>query len=112
MVCLHETKIQRKIALYHLNTDSLIEYIKVEDVYTNIAKDVDAKFGTSSYELNTPLTRGKTKIEEWRKTWRSHMEIHLNFVQMESINIVCCCKQVCTNTDRSGLWKTQWNIIA
>ena len=56
-------KHREKTALCHTNTDSLIEYIKVEDVYTNIATDVDAKFGTSSYKLNAPLTREKTKMQ-------------------------------------------------
>ena len=55
--------IEKKTVLYHVNTYRFIAYIKAEDVYTDIAKDVEARFGTLSYELNTPLSRGKTKMQ-------------------------------------------------
>ena len=63
MITWSET-IEKKTVLYHVNTCRFIAYIKAEDVYTDIAKDVEARFGTLSYELNTPLTRGKTKMQK------------------------------------------------
>ena len=35
--------------LCYMDTDSFKVYIKTEDVYTGIAKDVEARFGTSNY---------------------------------------------------------------
>ena len=32
-----------------MDTDSFIVYIKTKDIYTDIAKDVEAKFDTSNY---------------------------------------------------------------
>ena len=34
-------------------------YIKIEDIYVNIAKDVETRFNTSNYEIEIPLPRGK-----------------------------------------------------
>ena len=42
-----------------MDTDSFIVYIKIDDIYKNIAEDVD----TSNYELNRPLP--KTKKSNW-----------------------------------------------
>ena len=38
-----------------------IVYIKAEDIYKDIAEDVETKFDTSNYELNKPLLKGKNK---------------------------------------------------
>ena len=40
---------------------SFIVYIKTEDIYLDIAKDVETRFDISCYELNKPLPRGKCK---------------------------------------------------
>ena len=40
-----------------MDTDSFIMYIKTEDIYVDIAKDVETKFDTSNYELERPLPR-------------------------------------------------------
>ena len=45
-----------------MDTDSFIIYIKTEDIFVDIAKDVEARFDTSHYELETPLPRGKKVI--------------------------------------------------
>ena len=44
-----------------MDTDSFIVYIKTEDIYADIAKDVEARFDTSNYELDRPLPKGKNK---------------------------------------------------
>ena len=58
MVKLFKTKIwwKNKILLYGY-TD--IVYIKTDDIYKDIAEDVETRFDTSNYELDRPLPRGK-----------------------------------------------------
>ena len=34
---------------------------KTEDIYVDIVKNVETKFDTSNYELDTPLPKGKNK---------------------------------------------------
>ena len=45
-----------------MGTDSLKVCIKTEDIYLEMAKDVEARFDTSNYKLERPLT-----IERVRK---------------------------------------------
>ena len=35
-----------------MDTDNLSVYIKTEDIYTDIAKDVETSFNTPNYELD------------------------------------------------------------
>ena len=44
-----------------MDTDSFIVYIKTENIFTDIAKDVETKSDTSNYELKRPLPRRKNK---------------------------------------------------
>ena len=44
---------------FYMDTDSFINYIKADDIYEDIAKDVNAKFDTSNYELYWPLKTEK-----------------------------------------------------
>ena len=44
-----------------MDTDSFIVYIKIDDIFKDIAKDVDTRFNTSNYELERPLPKGKNK---------------------------------------------------
>ena len=50
-----------KAKLCYMDTDSFIVYIATEDVYSDIRKDVETRFGTSNYELDRPLPKGKNK---------------------------------------------------
>ena len=36
-------------------------YIKTDDIYKDIAEDVEIRFDTSNYELDTPLSKGINK---------------------------------------------------
>ena len=50
-----------------MDTDSFILYNKTEDIYKDIAEDVETRFGTSNYELECnsterPLPKGKKKV--------------------------------------------------
>ena len=49
-----------------MDTDSFIVYIKADDIYRDIAEDVETRFDTSNYELecnsiDKPLPKGKKK---------------------------------------------------
>ena len=54
-------KYGEKAKLCYMDTDSFIVYIKTDDIYKDIAEDVETKFNTSNYELDRPLTKGKSK---------------------------------------------------
>ena len=54
-------KYQGNIKLCYMDTDSFIIYIKTEDVYENMANDVEKRFDTSNYKVNRPLPTGKNK---------------------------------------------------
>ena len=45
--------------------DSFIGYIKADDIYKEIAKDVETRFYTSKYELDRPLLKIKNKKGNW-----------------------------------------------
>ena len=47
--------------LCYMDTDRFIVYIKTEEIYADIAKDVEVRFDTSNFELDRPLPKGKKK---------------------------------------------------
>ena len=44
-----------------MDTDGFIVYIKTDDIYKNIAEDIETRFDTSNFELDRPLPKGKNK---------------------------------------------------
>ena len=44
-----------------MDTVRFVVYIKAEDIYSDIAKNVVTSFGTSNYKLSRPLHKGKIK---------------------------------------------------
>ena len=59
-------KYSKKAKLCYMDPDNLIVYIKTDDIYKDIAGDVETRFETSNYELecnsiDTPLPKGKIK---------------------------------------------------
>ena len=55
-------KYQDNAKLSYVDTDSFIFYIKTEDVYEDIAGDIETKrFERWNYEVNRPLLIGKNK---------------------------------------------------
>ena len=44
-----------------MDTDIFIVYIKAENIYVDIAKDVETKFDTVNYELERPWRKEKNK---------------------------------------------------
>ena len=50
-----------KAKLCFMDTDSFIVYIKADDIYKDIAEDVETRFETLNYELSIPLPKRKKK---------------------------------------------------
>ena len=48
-----------KVKLYHVDSNSFTVYIKTDNIYKNIAQNVETTFDTSKYELDRPLPKGK-----------------------------------------------------
>ena len=53
---------RRKSILYYVNTGSFILYIKTDNIYKDIAEDVETIFDASNYELDGPLPKKKKKV--------------------------------------------------
>ena len=54
-------KYNEKVKLCYMGIDSFIVHINTDDIYEDIAKDVEDRFDNSIYELETPLPKGKIK---------------------------------------------------
>ena len=48
-------KYGEKVKLCYMGTDGFIVYIKADDIYKDIAEDVETRFDTSNYELDRLL---------------------------------------------------------
>ena len=56
-------KYQENPKLFSMDTYSVIIHFKTEDVYKDIANDVEKRFDKSNYEVNRPLpTKKKKKV--------------------------------------------------
>ena len=69
-------KCDEKAKLYYINTD--IVYfnvdIKADDIYVDIAEDLETRYDTSNYELHRPVPKGKNKKSNWineRISWKN-----------------------------------------
>ena len=57
-----------------MDADSFNLNMKADDIYKDIAEDVETRFHTSNYELVQPLPKGKKIIwinESWI-SWKNH----------------------------------------
>ena len=54
-------KYQNNGKLSYMDTQIFIIHIKTEDVYENIANDLEKRFDTSNYGVERPLPTGKNK---------------------------------------------------
>ena len=54
-------KYREKSKSCYMDTDNFIVYVKTEDIVVWIARDVEARFDTSSHELEKTLPEGKNK---------------------------------------------------
>ena len=44
-----------------MDTDSFIVHVKTDNIYKDVAEDVETIFDTSNFELDKPLPKGKNK---------------------------------------------------
>ena len=51
--------------LCYMDTDSFIVHVKTDDIYKDIAEDVETRFDTSNYEIDRPLTMKKIEKSNW-----------------------------------------------
>ena len=51
------------VKLCYMDTDSFVMHIKTNDFYKDIASDVENRFDTSNYEVNTSQTTSETTAE-------------------------------------------------
>ena len=42
-------------------TDNFIAHVKTDDIYKDIAEDVETRFDNSNFEIEIPLPKGKNK---------------------------------------------------
>ena len=54
-------KYGEKTKLCYMDRESFIVYMKINDIYKDIAEDVETRLDTSNYELNRPLPKRKNK---------------------------------------------------
>ena len=54
-------KYGEKAKLCFMDPDSFIIFVKAEDIYVDIAKDVETRSDISNYELDRPLAKGENK---------------------------------------------------
>ena len=54
-------KYDENAELCFMDTDSFIVHIKTDDIYKNIADEVETRFDTSNFEIDRPLPKGKNK---------------------------------------------------
>ena len=47
--------------LCYMDTGTFIVHVKTDDIYKDLAEEVETRFGTSYYELDRPLPKGKNK---------------------------------------------------
>ena len=58
-------KYGEKAKLCYMNTNNFIVYIKTDNMYKDIAGDVETRSDTSNYQLDRPLPKGKSKKVIW-----------------------------------------------
>ena len=51
----------KKAKLYYIDTDAIVVYLKIDDIYKDIATDVDTRFDAWNYKLDRPFPKGKNK---------------------------------------------------
>ena len=57
-----------------MDTDYSIVYIKANDIFKSIAKDVKTRFYTSNYELDKPLPQSN-QLNERQIKWENNERI-------------------------------------
>ena len=80
-------KYGEKVRFCYMDTDNSIVYITTEDIFKDIAEDVDTKSDTSNYELNRPLPKEKKQKCDWcDKRW-VRQKNHERICQIKNKNL-------------------------
>ena len=58
---LSKTKYGENIKLCYKATDRFIVHAKTDDIYKDIAVDIERRFDTSNFDIDRPLPKGKNK---------------------------------------------------
>ena len=56
-----EPKYGENAKVCYVDTDSFIVHVKTDNIYKDIAENVDTRFDTSNYEIDRPLPKRKNK---------------------------------------------------
>ena len=56
-----KSKYNENSTLCYMDRDSFIAHVKADDIYKDIAEDVETRFDTSNFELDRPLPKEKIK---------------------------------------------------
>ena len=75
-------KCGEKTKLYYVDTDSFIEYIKIDYIYKDVAEDVDIRFDNSNYKLDWPFPKEKNKKVIGLMKDRLRGKIIIKFVEL------------------------------
>ena len=51
----------KKVKLYYIDTDAFVVYLKIDDIYKDIAEDVDTRFDAWNYKSDRRFPKGKIK---------------------------------------------------
>ena len=54
-------KYDKNAKLCYIDTESFIVYVKTNDIFKDIAQDVETRFDTSNFEVDSPLPKAKMK---------------------------------------------------
>ena len=54
-------KYGENVKFCYMDTGSLIVYVKTNDIYKDIAEDIETRLDTSNFEIDRPLPKGKSK---------------------------------------------------
>ena len=54
-------KYSENAKLCYMDTEGFIAHVKIDNIYKDIAKDIEARFDTSNFKLQRPLPEGKNK---------------------------------------------------
>ena len=54
-------KYGENLKICYMDTNSFIAHVKTDDIYKDIAEDVEKRFNTLNYEIDRPLPKGKNK---------------------------------------------------
>ena len=53
--------------LCYMGIDSIIDYVKSDDIYPDLARDITEGFGILNYEVKRPVLIGKNKKKTKKK---------------------------------------------